>query len=221
MTQVTLRKIEHCLCCKRDCIGLVWLRMCLFVIVISDLRCLRRKAIPHRAPLVNLTNTQPLEMICVPFLSLNPSKRGIGNILVVKDHFTRYSQDFPTRNQTAEAKARVIFEYCIIHNGFPARIHSDQGRKFENSTIKHLCDPAELRKSHTTLYHSNSNGEVMQFNYTLLDMLGKLDPAEKEGWKCAPVLTHSYNAARHETTGSTPFLFNAKFREFISKWTPW
>ena len=183
MTQVTLREIEHCLCCKRDCIGLVWLRMCLFVIVISDLRCLRRKAIPHRAPLVNLTNTQPLEMICVAFLSLNPSKGGIENILVVKDHFTRYSQDIPTRNQTAKTRARVLFENYTIHYGFPASIHSDQGRNFESSTIKNICDPAEVRRSHTTPYNSNSNGQVERFNDTLLDMLGKLDPAEKEGWK--------------------------------------
>ena len=68
-------------------------------------RCLRRKAIPHRAPLVNMTTTQPLEMICVNFLSLEPSKGGIENILMVTDHFTRYSQAFPTRNQTAKTTA--------------------------------------------------------------------------------------------------------------------
>ena len=30
-------------------------------------RCFRRKAIPHRASLVNVNTTQPLEMICVDF----------------------------------------------------------------------------------------------------------------------------------------------------------
>ena len=91
-------------------------------------RCLRRKAIPHRAPLVNVTTTQPLEMICVDFLSLDPSKGGIENILVVTDHFTCYSQAFPTHNQAAKTTARVLFENYNIHYGFPARIHSDHGR---------------------------------------------------------------------------------------------
>ena len=169
-------------------------------------RCLRRKAIPQHAHLVNVTTTQPLDMICVDFLSSEPSKGGIENILVVTEHFTRYSQAFPTRNQTAKTTARVLFENYIIHYGFPARIHSDQGRNFESSTIRHLCDLAGVRKSHTTPYHPMSNGQVERFNHTFLDMLGTLDPAEKADWKkYVPVLTHSYNATRHESTGYTPF----------------
>ena len=164
-------------------------------------RCLGRKA-----PLVNMTTTQPLEMICVDFLSLEPSKGRIENILVVTDHFTQYSQAFPTRNQTAKTTARIIFENYIIHYRFRARIHSDQGRNFESSTIKHLCDLARVKKSHTTPYHPMSDGQAERFNHTLLDMLGTLDPAQKADWKKnVSVLTHSYNATRHESTGYTPF----------------
>ena len=45
-------------------------------------RCLRRKAIQQRASLVNITTTQPLEMVCIDFLSLEPSKGGIENVLL-------------------------------------------------------------------------------------------------------------------------------------------
>ena len=83
---------------------------------------------------------------------------------------------------------------------------------FESSvfaTIKHLCDLAGVRKSHTIPYHSMSNGQAERFNHTLLDILGQLDPAEKADWKkYVPVLTHSYNATRHESTGYTPLLFD-------------
>ena len=82
------------------------------------------------------------------------------------------------------------------------------GGNFESSTIKHLCDLAGVRKSHTTPCHPMSNGQVERFNHTLLDMLGTLDPAEKADWKkYVPVLTHSYNAIRHESTGYTPFYY--------------
>ena len=102
-------------------------------------RFLRRKAVQQRASLVNITTTQPLEMVCIDFLSLEPSKGGIENVLAITDHFTRYAQAFPTKNQTAKTTARIFFENYIVHYGYPARIHSDQGRNFESETIRHLC----------------------------------------------------------------------------------
>ena len=51
-----------------------------------------------------------------------------------------------------------------------------------------------------------SNGQVERLYHTLLDMLGTLDPAEKADWKkYVSVLTHLYNATRHQSTGYTPF----------------
>ena len=60
-------------------------------------RCIRRKELhPPRAPLVNTTTTQPLELVCMDFLKLEPS-RGAENILVVTDHFTKYSQAYTVK----------------------------------------------------------------------------------------------------------------------------
>ena len=169
-------------------------------------RCLRRKAIQQRASLVNITTTQPLEMVCIDFLSLEPSKGGIENVLVITDHFTRYAQAFPTKNQTTKTTARILFEHYIVHYGFPERIHSNQGRNFESDTIKHLCELANVKKSRTTPYHPMGNGQVERFNQTLLNMLGTLEPAQKADWKkYVPALTHAYNATRHESTGFTPY----------------
>ena len=60
-------------------------------------RCLHRKAIQQRASLVKIVTSQSLEMVCNNFLSLEPSKGGIENVLVITDHFTRYTQAFPTK----------------------------------------------------------------------------------------------------------------------------
>ena len=76
---------------------------------------------------------QPMELLCIDFLSLERSKGGHEHILVVPDHFTRYAQAFPTRNQLAKTTAKILFENFVVHYGFPA---SDQGRNFESSLIK-------------------------------------------------------------------------------------
>ena len=147
-----------------------------------------------------------MELICIDFLSLERSKGGHEHRLVITDHFTRYTQAFPTRNQLAKTTAKVLFENFILHYGFPARIHSDQGRNFESTLIEELCSLAGIEKSRTTPYHPMGNGMTERFNQTLLNMLGTLEDHKKQDWKSfvAP-LVHAYNSTRQDSTGFSPF----------------
>lgn len=170
-------------------------------------RCIRRKTpTTQRAPLVNITTTQPMELVCIDFLTLEPAKGGFQHILVLTDHFTRYAQAFPTRNMTARTTAEVLFNNFFVHYGFPLRLHSDQGANFVGKVVHELCQISGIRKSQTTPYHAMGNGMCERFNRTLLNMLGTLEPDQKTDWKkhVAP-LVHAYNSTRHENTGQTPF----------------
>ena len=170
-------------------------------------RCIKRKTFPKTSTeLVNIVSSEPMELVCIDFLSLERSKGGFENILVITDHFTRYAQAFPTRNQLAKTTARILFDNFIVHYGFPARLHSDQGRNFESNVIKELCSLAGVEKTRTTPYHPMGNGMVERFNQTLLNMLGTLEDHKKQDWKSyvAP-LVHSYNATRHDSTGYSPY----------------
>ena len=170
-------------------------------------RCIRRKTKAGiSAELVNIVSTAPMEIVCVDYLSLERSKGGFENVLVITDHFSRYAQAFPTKNQTARTTARVLFDQFIVHYGFPARIHSDQGQNFESKLIQELCLIAGVEKSHTTPYHAMGNGQVERFNQTLLQMLGTLEEYQKSDWKAhVPTLVHAYNATIHDSTGYSPY----------------
>jgi hypothetical protein len=49
-------------------------------------RCIKRKSsVNIKAPLVIIISTYPLELVTTDFLSLEPSKGGIENILVTTD----------------------------------------------------------------------------------------------------------------------------------------
>lgn len=169
-------------------------------------RCVRSKTrdIP-KTGLVSIHTTRPLELVCIDFLTLEKSKGGYENILVITDHFTRYAMAVPTRNQLASTTAKVLYEQFICHYSFPERIHSDQGRNFESSVIRELCKIAGVKKSRTTPYHPMGNGQVERFNQTLLKMMGTLDDEQKKDWKTYVLpLVHAYNATKHETTGFSP-----------------
>ena len=171
-------------------------------------RCLRRKAPTNvRTPLVNIKTYQPLELVCMDYLSLETSKGGFNYILVITDHFTRYAQAIPTKSISAKTTAEAFFNSFVVHYGFPKRIHSDQGGSFEGEIVKHLCKLTGMEKSRTSLYHAMGNGSCERYNRTLLNMLGTLKPDQKSDWKAhiAP-LVHAYNCTRHETTGFAPFL---------------
>ena len=147
-----------------------------------------------------------MELVCIDYLTLETSKGGFQNILVITYHFTRYAQAFPTRNQTARTTVEVLFNNCIVHYGFPLLIQSDQGANVESQLIKQLCSIAGIKKSRTTPYHPMGNDTTERFNITLLDMLGTLDPIKKTDWKLyVSLLVHAYNCTRHETTGHSPF----------------
>ncbi|XP_053878901.1 uncharacterized protein LOC128834319 [Malaclemys terrapin pileata] len=171
-------------------------------------RCVQRKTLLTRAAyLKNITSTKPLELVCINFLSLEVDKRNTGNILVVTDHYTRYAQAYPTRDQRATTVARVLWEKYFSVYGFPARIHSDQGRDFESHLLKEVLRIAGIKKSRTTPYHPQGDPQPERFNQTLLDMLGTLRPEQKATWsQHVAYLVHAYNATKNDATGVTPYL---------------
>ncbi|KAK7909418.1 hypothetical protein WMY93_014102 [Mugilogobius chulae] len=169
-------------------------------------RCIRRKALPEKAaPLVSIQTSRPLELICMDFLSLEPDTSNIKDILVLTDHFTKFSLAFPTPNQKARTVAKCLWDNFIVYYGIPERLHTDQGPDFESKLIKELCEVSGIKKCRTTPYHPRGN-PVERFNRTLLNMLGTLESKQKSKWKdYVKPLVHAYNCTRNETTGYTPY----------------
>ena len=102
-------------------------------------RCLKRKSTPQVAPLQPILVSQPLELVHLDYLTLEPSKGNIENVLVITDHFTRYALAYASKTQTAQATARILWDNFICHYGFPEQFISDQGRNLESDLIKELC----------------------------------------------------------------------------------
>ena len=170
--------------------------------------CVTRKTpCKKAAPLHQIVSRGPIDLVCIDFLSMEPDSRGISNVLVVTDHFTRYAQAFPTRNQKALTVAKVLVEKYFVHYGLPTRIHSDQGRDFESKVIRELLMILGVRKSRTTPYHPQGDPQPERFNRTLLSMLATLGHEKKRSWsQHIPYVVHAYNSTKCDSTGYSPYL---------------
>ena len=168
--------------------------------------CLRKDTGVGRAPLVSITTSRPLELVVMDYLTVESSIGGFENILVIVDHFTKFSVAVPTRDQTATTTAKMFWKNFVLPYGMPERIHSDKGASFESAIMVELCNLYGMKKSRTTPYHPAGNGLCERFNRTLLNLLGTLSREQKSRWvdHIQELLFH-YNNSLHSSTGFTPY----------------
>ena len=78
---------------------------------------------------------------------------------------------FPMPNQEASTVATKLVDEVFCRFIMPEQLHSDQGRQFESKVIEAICKILHIRKTRTTPYHPQSDGQVERLNRTLLAIL--------------------------------------------------
>ena len=75
----------------------------------------------------SLVANNPLNLLCIDFLKVDPSRDSKENILVLTDAFTKFTQAFITNNQKALTVTKILVNKWFYVCGILAHIHSDKG----------------------------------------------------------------------------------------------
>ena len=124
----------------------------------------------------------PMDLLCIDFTKVDPSKSGKENILVLTDAFSKFSQVFVTPNQKALTVAKILVDKWFYVYGIPTRIHSDQGQSFENQIMQHLYALYGIEQSTTMPYNPRGNAYCERFNCTMIGLLTSLSKEQKDNW---------------------------------------
>ena len=92
-------------------------------------------------------------------MNLNESPK-VENVLVIVDHFTRYTRAYVTKDQKALTAAKILYEGFISIFGAPKRILMDQGKAFTSEVVGELYSQLGISQSTTTAYQPQDNGQV-------------------------------------------------------------
>ncbi len=84
-------------------------------------------------------------------------------------------------------------------------MHSDQGRNFESETVAELCKLYGVKKTRTSPYSPEGNGQAEKFNRTMHNLLSVLKVDQKLKWpEYLSDKVFAYNATPHTSTGYSP-----------------
>ena len=159
-----------------------------------------------RYPMAVYHASTPMERVHLDFLGPLPqTPRGNVYVLMMVDQFAKWVECIPLPSQTAERTATAAVNEFFSRFGCPLHIFTDQGRNFESTLFKSLCERLKFQKYRTTPYHPSSNGQVERFNRTLLNGVRCYLTDRQDRWdNCVPQIAAAIRASVNRHTGFTP-----------------
>ncbi|KAI9560573.1 hypothetical protein GHT06_011521 [Daphnia sinensis] len=152
---------------------------------------------------------RPFQKVRIDLLGPFPtSNTGNKIIIVAVDYLTKWVEIRAMPNGKADKVATFFVEQIVLRHGAPESIISDQGKCFIAELTQEVMKNLGSNHKTTSSYHPQANGLVERMNPTLAAMLSMYVGADHKDWdEALPYVCFTYNTARQESTGFSPFFF--------------
>jgi hypothetical protein len=147
-----------------------------------------------------------LESVAMDKLGPLPrTKHGNLFLLVIADRFSKVTKTVPLRTITALSVARAFWDHWAYIYGPPASLFTDNGPQFTDKFFQTACAELGIKKVFTTAYHPQTNGQVEQYNRTILASLRGYVAVLQDDWDdYTSAVTFAYNCRVHSSLGMAP-----------------
>ena len=160
----------------------------------------------HHGKLQKVLAAAPMDLVAVDVLSGLPTATdGSKCILVAVDYYTKWVEAYSLPNEEASTCMKALYEGFFARFGFPQQLHSDQGRNFESRLFAEMTKLAGIRRTRTTAFHPQSDGQTERMNRTLLQMLRATAQENPNEWpEKLPTVLAAYRMTPHKVTKISP-----------------
>ncbi|CAC5391937.1 unnamed protein product [Mytilus coruscus] len=140
--------------------------------------CSQRKR-PQKSTKSPITSTpitsQPFERISTDILGpvSNSGKSKNQYILVFICYLSKYVELIPLSDIKAATIATAFLHNVVCRHGTPLFLHSDRGLNYLSNIVKETCKLLDIKKTQTTSYRPQCNGQNERMMSTIKDMLSK------------------------------------------------
>jgi transposase InsO family protein len=159
----------------------------------------------RKAALMEYLSGEPMQRVCIDICgAFPPTAAGMKYVLVVTDCFTKFMEAYAMPDMLASTVARTLVREFFTKFGVPLELHSDQGTNFESALFGDVCTLLGVKKTRTTPFRPQSDGQSERNVKTVTKMLAMLTD-EQESWdEYLPFVTMAYRATPHATTQLSP-----------------
>ncbi|GFX70612.1 retrovirus-related Pol polyprotein from transposon 412 [Trichonephila clavipes] len=192
----------------RDTYYFPYMRKYIFEYVSTFDRCQKfnyKNALPV-GRLIPIVSNYPNEIVTLDLLSLYPASQPerYKFLLVITDHFTKWSELIPLRKASAQAIANALFENYISRYGAPISLISDNGPQFISEVFQQLSHRLDIKHMKMVTYRPQAN-LTKRVNRNLVPMIACFVEENHENWdRFLHEFAFALRTSVNETTNKTP-----------------
>ncbi|CAC5426199.1 Retrovirus-related Pol polyprotein from transposon 297 [Mytilus coruscus] len=168
--------------------------------------CQRAKPHVHakRVPLTPMPITDTFARWHIDLIGpFKETKLGHRHVLIVVCAFSKWTEAFPVRSETAEEIANVLHKEVFSRYGSPTSLVSDRGQGFMSKLVAAVTQIYNVKHYFTSSYHPQTNSVAERTNKTVIQCLRTI--VDENQSNCAELLPGILMAFRMSPSASSEF----------------